>query len=194
MTRAIAILLLTAAPVIVLAEDAEVSAALTTPVEPAVTVVQDYDWTGPSVGLGFGYIPDVNSGGDSPSGLVYGLQAAYDYDFGDYVVGGILSYGTTDIDFDNGVDVDDIWRIGIRAGIDAGRNWFYGSVGYTSVTTSGPDNPGDSGGYFIGLGYEVFLTEVLTAGAEIVYSDYSDFDDDTSASPTTLGLSLNYRF
>ena len=63
------------------------------------------------------------------------------------------------------------------------------------------DDEYDSDGYYAGLGYEVFLTRTLTAGAELLYHKFDDFEDlddlglpDVEAEVTSLSLSLNYRF
>lgn len=190
MIRLTSILLLGAMPLAAAAEEPAVTAALT-PFAPA-PAMQDYDWTGPSVGLGFAYVPDVT--GDA-EGFVYGVRLGYDVDFGDYVVGGLFDYGTGDIDFESDVDVDSIWRLGVRGGIDAGRNWFYATAGYTAVETDGASSPGDSDGYFLGIGYEVFLTDTVTAGAELVHSTFDDFDNgEPDIDSTAVGLSVNYRF
>ena len=193
MSRTIALLLATTLPAAAIAQDAQVTASLTPLEEPTVQAAPaapEIDWTGFSVGLGFGYVPDADDG----DGFVYGGRVAYDYDFGDFIAGAFLDYGGSNIDFDNGTEVDSILRVGARGGFDSGLNWYYASAGYTEVETSGDNNPGDGDGYFLGLGYERFIGDALTLGAEIVYSDFDDFDDDTEVDATTFGLSVNYRF
>ncbi|MEL6607765.1 MAG: outer membrane beta-barrel protein [Pseudomonadota bacterium] len=165
------------------------------PVVPAAPA--RYDWTGPSVGAQLSY-GDVSTEGPALSGddALLGLRAYYDYDFGNYVLGGGLQYDTADIDLEGVASVSEVLRLGARAGIASGQNWYYGTVGFArAFTDDGAAAPGDSDGYFIGAGYEVALTESVTAGAELLYHQFDDFDIDTlDADVTTLGLSVNYRF
>lgn len=177
------------------------------PFEPAPVVVAPvvplYDWTGFSGGLQFGWASvDTNIDADGEHGTV-GLRAYYDYDFGTFVLGGGVQYDFTDLELelegsDAGIGtVDNVLRVGVRAGIDSNRNWYYLTGGYARVETD-IDGIGDSDsdGYFVGAGYEVFLTQNITAGAEILYHEFDDFDDlpDLEADATTAALSLNFRF
>ncbi len=78
-------------------------------------------WTGFSVGGQLGY-GDVSTSGPALSGsdYTYGLRAYYDYDFGDFIVGGGLQYDNTDIDLGGVTSVDSVTRLGLRAGVDLG--------------------------------------------------------------------------
>lgn len=160
-----------------------------------VPVVSSTDWTGPSVGLQLGY-GDVSTSGPSLDGdeVLYGLRAYYDYDFGDYIVGGGLQYDSTDIDLGGVTTVDSVTRIGARAGVDLGTNWLYGTAGWAMAETSDPV-VGDSNGWFAGVGYEVFVASNVTLGAEVLYHEFDDFDlGGLEADATTAALSVNFRF
>lgn len=173
------------------------------PVEPAPVIVADpvpiYDWTGFFVGAQIGYADvEADTGATSldDDGFTYGLRAGYDYDFGTFVLGGIVQYDELDITLGEGagaIDVENVLRVGARAGLDSGRNLFYLTAGYANADT---DAIGDADGYFAGVGYEVFLTQNVTAGAELLYHEFDDFDDapTVEADATTLALSVNYRF
>ena len=159
-------------------------------------VVSSTDWTGPSVGVQLGYGDVSTSGAASLSGndVLYGLRAYYDVDLGNYVVGGGLQYDSTDIDLGGVTTVDSVLRLGARAGIDLGQNWVYGTAGWAQAQTSAAA-VGDSNGWFAGLGYEVFVTDNVTLGAEVLYHDFSDFDlPGLEAEATTAALSVNFRF
>lgn len=172
-----------------------------------------YNWTGFSVGAQLGYgegeAETTIQGNDfefDGDGELYGLRAYYDYDFGSFILGAGVQYDKINIEADNDaldsrIDGDSILRLGLRAGIDSGRNWYYATAGYARIEgeLEGPfAQDVDSDGYFVGLGYEVFLTESITAGAEVLYHEFDDFDldgaSDTELDATTVSLSVNYRF
>lgn len=165
-------------------------------VAPPAPVMSTTDWTGPSVGVQLGYGDVDTSGAATLSGddYLYGLRAHYDFDFGDYVVGGGLQYDNADIDLGGGTRIDSVTRIGARAGLDLGQNWVYGTAGWARADTSNPA-VGDSDGWFAGLGYEVFVANNVTLGAEVLYHDFSDFDlPGLEADATTAAVSVNFRF
>ncbi|MEM9318879.1 MAG: outer membrane beta-barrel protein [Pseudomonadota bacterium] len=154
-----------------------------------------YDWTGPSIGLQFGLI-DVETSGPALEGddTFLGLRAYYDYDFGQFVAGGGLQYDTTGVDLGGVTEVESVLRAGVRGGIDLNRDWIYATAGYAQVETSG-GGVGDSGGYFAGLGYELYLTQQVTIGAEVLYHEFDDFDlPGLEAEATSAGVSVNLRF
>ncbi|BDW86934.1 outer membrane protein [Roseicyclus marinus] len=161
-----------------------------------VPVVSTMDWTGPSVGVQLGYGDVSTSGAAALDGddVLYGLRAYYDFDFGDYILGGGLQYDSTDIALGSVTTVDSVTRLGARAGIDLGQNWAYGTAGWARAETSAA-TVGDSNGWFAGLGYEVFVADNVTLGAELLYHDFSDFTlAGLEADATTAALSVNFRF
>ncbi|MGB3555073.1 MAG: outer membrane beta-barrel protein [Jannaschia sp.] len=167
------------------------------PLAPApVFTAPAYDWTGFYIGLQGNYADVSTSGGtvlDDDGGL-YGLRAGYDYDLGSAIAGGFVQFDRGSIELaGSGVEVEDVLRIGGRLGFDGGRNFYYASAGYTDI---GTNTIGSADGYFVGLGYEVFLTQAVTLGAEAIYHDVGDFDllPGTDAEATTVGLNLNFRF
>jgi len=152
-------------------------------------------WTGFSVGGQLGY-GDVSTSGPALGGsdYTYGLRAYYDYDFGDFIVGGGLQYDNTDIDLGGVTSVDSVTRLGLRAGVDLGQNWVYGTVGLAQARTSNPA-VGNSDGWFAGVGYEVFVANNVTVGAEVLYHEFDDFDlPGLEADATTAAVSVNFRF
>lgn len=157
------------------------------------------EWTGTSVGLQFGFLDAETSGvatieGD---GGTVGARAFYDYDFGEYVIGGGFEWDSADVDLGAGAaSIEEVFRLSARAGIDAGENWYYGTIGYAHASVDDPGNTiGDSDGYFFGLGYEVFLNPNTTLGAELLHHEFDDFDlQGLDVDATTLNLSVNFRF
>ena len=157
------------------------------------------DWTGGSVGGQVGYLDGETDGAAvlEGDGATFGIRAHYDYDFGSYVIGGGIEYDSGDVELGAGAaSIDDVLRLKARAGIDAGQNWYYGTFGWAQASVGDPaDSIGDSDGYFLGVGAEMFLSERTTAGAEILYHNFDDFDlDGLEADATTLNFSVNFRF
>ncbi len=171
-----------------------------TVVEPVVTpvpvpVATGRDWTGFSGGvqLGYGSFDTDGTPDDYDEAMTYGLKSYYDYDFGDWVLGGGLQYDWTDADLGDAGDMDAIMRAGARLGYDMGDTMVYGTGGYAKAFT---DDAGDSNGYFAGIGTETFLTDNWTVGTEVIYNEFTDFDDadDMDLKNTQFNVSLNYRF
>ncbi|MEM1237863.1 MAG: outer membrane beta-barrel protein [Pseudomonadota bacterium] len=164
---------------------------------PGVAAAQSYE--GFSVGGQLSYGDAETSGAAEVDGddVLYGLRAYYDADLGSVLVGGGLQYDFTDIDLDGAASADSVLRVAGRVGTVVSDWYVYGTAGYVELyMDEGTVDTGDSDGYFIGIGYEDYLTDTLTVGAELLYHDFSGFDDiDTlDAEVTTLGVSLNYRF
>lgn len=158
-------------------------------------VVSSTNWTGPSVGIQLGY-GDVSTSGPALGGddVLYGLRAYYDHDFGDFIVGGGLQYDSADIDLGGVTTLESVTRVGVRAGVDLDRNWAYGTAGWALAETSNPV-VGDSNGWFAGVGYEVFVADNVTVGAEVLYHQFEDFDlGGLEADATTAAVSVNFRF
>ncbi|MEM1064380.1 MAG: porin family protein [Pseudomonadota bacterium] len=153
---------------------------------------------GPSVGLQLGVIDAETSGAADLSGddTAIGLRAYFDTDIGGFIVGGGLQYDETDVDLGGVASVDSVFRLGVRGGVDFAGNFVYGTAGFAQANTeAGAADVGDSDGYFLGVGYEVFLTQNITAGAELLYHEFDSFDlDGLEAEATTFNVSVNYRF
>ena len=148
------------------------------------------DWTGFYGGLSLGNLSaDANDFDDSE--MVYGLQGGYDYDFGQFVVGGELDYQTgEDIDL-GGIEVDDIFRAKVRGGYDLGQTLVYGTIGAAQLNTS----EGDDTGLVGGVGIEYKVTEQITVGGEYLAHKFDDFDDSgVDVDADTVSLRANFRF
>ncbi|SDZ28808.1 outer membrane immunogenic protein [Jannaschia faecimaris] len=155
-----------------------------------------YEWSGAYIGGQISYA-DISTDGaanlDDDGGL-YGLRAGYDLQRGNQVFGGVLQYDIGSIDLEaSGIELEDVLRVGGRYGITTGPALYYGTAGYARASTN---IVGSTDGYFAGVGYERFVTDNVTFGAELLYHDFGDLDNapGVDATATTVGLNLNYRF
>ncbi|MEM8849423.1 MAG: outer membrane beta-barrel protein [Pseudomonadota bacterium] len=150
-----------------------------------------FGWTGAYVGGSLGYANgDPDSGFGDDDAFIGGFRLGYDQDIGNFVIGGRIDYDFTELDVAGG-EIDGIFRAGARIGFDQGRNLFYGIGGYADTDTSGL---GGGDGFFVGGGYEVFLTDRITAGAEVLYHDLGSFNGGVDVEVTTATVGLNFRF
>ena len=184
---------------------AAIAAALSTPafagnleepvVEPVpaapVTVVQTgTDWTGAYIGGQIGQLDADTSNGLSGDDVSYGIHAGYNYDFGQFVLGGELDYDATDTDL-GGATVDSVARAKVKAGYDFGPVLAYVTGGVAQVDTS----VGDETGEFYGIGMAYRVNEQWTVGGEILEHDFDDLGGSgISADATTVSLRASYRF
>lgn len=153
------------------------------------------DFTGASVGLQLGYA-DLSTTGPALEGddVLLGLRAYYDYDFGNFILGGGLQFDATDLDIGGVATLDSVTRLGLRGGIDLTDDWVYATAGWAQARTSG-GGVGDGTGWFAGVGYEMLLSDSMTLGGELLYHEFSDFDlAGLEAQATTAAISVNFRF
>ncbi|WP_417270523.1 outer membrane protein [Celeribacter sp.] len=151
------------------------------------------EWTGAYVGgtLGYGWGADVADGADDAT---YGVFGGYNYDFGNFVLGGELEYLESDL-ATGGASVDDMTRLKLRAGYDLGKALVYGVVGanYANATIGGTDY--SDTGVTYGLGMDYAVTDQWTAGFEVLQNDFSEFDNSGSdLSAVTVGARASFRF
>lgn len=171
-----------------------------TPVEPQVyapapvPVNTGGDWTGFYTGLQLGYA-DVDSATGTLDGNdnSYGFHAGYDYDFGQFVLGGELDYDKTDIDLGGGAaSIDSVARAKIRGGYDLGRTLVYATVGAARADTT----MGNETGPFVGLGVAYQVTDRYLIGAEVLEHRFDDVGGvaGNDIDVTTLSLRGSLRF
>ena len=126
------------------------------------------------------------------NGAIGGLTLGYDYDFGQWVVGGALDYDVADIDLDDAANLESVARLKARVGYDLGRSLIYGTGGWAQADT---DNLDSSDGYFLGAGYEYLVTERISLGGEVLYHEFEDFDDSgIDVEATTAQVRATFRF
>ncbi|MGX9351672.1 outer membrane protein [Shimia sp. W99] len=151
------------------------------------------DWTGFYGGaqLGFG---ESQSAGVRDDNAFGGLQAGYNYDFGDWVAGGEIEYRRPDNRLGFGTFDESVALKG-RFGYDFDGTLFYGTAGVTrgSVSTGAGSMTDD--GFVYGFGVERMLSNDWSVGLEVLKAEYNSFGttgrrlEDTSAA-----LKFNYRF
>lgn len=152
------------------------------------------DWTGFYTGLQLGYADaDSATGALDGSDTSYGFHAGYDYDFGQFVLGGELDYDKTDISLGGGAgSIDSVARAKIRGGYDLGRTLVYATAGAARADTS----VGDETGPFVGLGVAYQVTDRYLVGAEVLEHRFDDVGgvagNDIDA--TTFSIRGSYRF
>lgn len=131
------------------------------------------NWTGFYVGgqLGYGFADsDFTSSDESFMG---GVTLGYDHDFGRWVLGGALDYDFTDANVAPGTDLEEVFRLKVRAGPKIDRGLLYGAAGWANADTS---NLGDDDGWFIGGGYEYMVNDQFSVGGEVLYHQFDSFN------------------
>ncbi|HEV8036149.1 outer membrane protein, partial [Yoonia sp.] len=182
-----------------LSEPVEAPAPAPVAVAPA-PVMMGNDWTGFYAGgqLGYGKL-DPSVGGTDPSepdGVIYGVHAGYNYDFGSIVLGGEIDYDLTDISFDTpDSDLDGVLRAKAKLGYDAGAFMPYVTAGYAQAQTSG-DLDGDTDGTFAGLGLSYMMSDSILLGGEVLQHQFEDVadNDGLDVDATTLTLRASFKF
>lgn len=160
---------------------------------PVRTMPANGDWTGLSVGLSLTYAMDTYRGFDGSGGL-YGARLGYDYDFGQFVMGAIATYDIGEIGVGGG-RLNQLSRIGLRAGVDLGANYLYATGGPAWATQEIAGEDQMDNGWFAGIGAEHRLMGNWTIGGELLTNRFADFaDTGNDFESTTLGMNVNYRF
>ena len=162
-------------------------------VVPAPVVNTGGDWTGFYGGLQFGYGDVETTGAATLSGddTIYGLHAGYDYDFGTFVLGGEIDYDKADINLGGGNSVNDVARLKIRGGYDAGRTLLYVTGGAARADTS----LGNETGGFYGLGLAYQVSDQFTLGGEVLRHDFNNINSSgVDATVDTFTIRGSFRF
>jgi opacity protein-like surface antigen len=136
---------------------------------------------------------DIGSDGD---GGLYGVFAGYRANTGNFVYGAEGSYDFADVSFDNNAGgLDGIGRIKAIAGYSVGGFLLYGAAGavYADGDIRGIDS--SDWGWLGGVGVDYLITDQWSVGAEVLYHEFSEFDNTgTDVSMTTAQLRASYHF
>lgn len=160
-----------------------------------VAVSPDGNWTGAYVGGSLSYGRSTFGAPDG-HGALYGLRGGYDYDFGKFVVGGTLAWDKSNIDLSGGTgSLDDVGRLGLRAGADLGKTLVYATAGVArGSATLGGVSQHDTGA-FGGIGAEYKISSNVSVGGEILENRFGNFNGSgTDLKATTAGVNVNFRF
>jgi opacity protein-like surface antigen len=150
------------------------------------------NWTGFYGGaqLGFGSVDTSVSGADED--IIGGFTGGYDYDFGQWVVGGGLDYDFADIDAGPNNALEEVFRAKARAGYKIGQGLLYGTGGYAIANTQ---TAGTDDGWLIGAGYEHMITDQFSVGAEALYHEFDSFNNSgADVDATTVQARALFRF
>lgn len=186
----------------VLAFPAFAAGPTTAVVEPAVepyVAAPAFDWTGGYVGaqLGYGDFDVDVPGVSSADGLIGGLHAGYNWDMGDWVTGVELDWDVADADFgSNAGDIDNVVRLKAKLGRDLGRTLVYGAVGgvWAEGDFAGIGSQDDIG-WLVGGGVDYAVTNNWILGGEVLYHDFSSFDDTgADLDAWTFRAKLSFKF
>ncbi len=166
-----------------------------------------YRWQGAYLGANLGYQwGSVSNNPTQPSGIAGGIQAGYNWQFGNFVLG-----GETDINLSAAEDVFAPWKFSnpwfgtlrARAGFAANNFLIYGTGGlaYGAVEAQnfGMTESSTRLGWTLGAGVEIGLTPQWSAKVEYLYISYSDANYSITGTSNGLDTSVvrfgvNYRF
>jgi outer membrane immunogenic protein len=168
-----------------------------------------YYWQGPYVGANLGYQwGSVSNAGNDPSGVMGGIQAGYNWQFGQLVLG-----GETDLQLSDADDRFAGWKFSNpwfgtlrgRAGYAMNNILLYGTVGlaYGTIRAQnlalGLEESRTTYGWTAGAGLEVALSGNWSAKAEYLYIDLNDRSfaltgADHGMTSSLLRFGVNYRF
>ncbi len=160
----------------------------------SASAAQAGDWTGPHVGAQVGYADIDPAGGVADGdGASFGVNAGYDYDFGDWVLGGEFDYDRLDIDVGAApgkVSADHLYRAKLRLGYDFGDALGYVVAGPARLKTSA----GSDTDAFYGLGVSVLMSPQWSITGEYLYQDFSDIGGGVDAKIQSFTLRAAFRF
>ncbi|WP_333682779.1 outer membrane protein [Pontibaca methylaminivorans] len=136
----------------------------------AVTPTMANEWTGGYFGLGIGWSNVDGPGGRSDA--VYGLHGGYDFDFGEWVVGGEFEHEIANIGLVGGAGkVSDIDRLKLKGGYDFGDFMGYALLGRARMKS----DAGSGNGNVFGIGVAYSLTPNVSLGGEMTRSRFTNF-------------------
>ncbi|MFC7705097.1 outer membrane protein [Plastorhodobacter daqingensis] len=163
-----------------------------------VVVATGRDWTGifggAQLGYGWATAEDDNGLDEDFDGVLGGAHIGFDYDFGQFVLGAEASYNAADISNDYG-KLDQMTRLGLRAGFDAGNALIYATGGWANARIDLDGDRATDDGYYAGVGVDYFLADNWTVGGQLLGHRFDNFNDSgVDVKMTTLEARVSYRF
>lgn len=149
------------------------------------------DWGGFYGGVQLGNLDVDGTGAADGDDVTFGVHGGYNYDFGQFVLGGEIDYDFGDVDLGGAATVDSVARLKLRAGYDLGRTLLYATAGAARVDTS----LGGETGEFLGLGVAYQVTDSLIIGGEVLEHRFDDIaGSGVDADATSITLRGSFRF
>ncbi len=166
-----------------------------------------YSWAGPYVGANVGYATgDITNSIANPSGFAGGIQGGYNWQFGQWVVG-----GEADIQANGANDTFAVWKFSNpwfgtlrgRAGFAMNNILIYGTGGlaFGNVRAEALNlaESHTAAGWTLGAGAEVGITQNWSAKAEYLYVNLNNSQFALTGLPhgyqfNIVRLGVNYRF
>ncbi|WP_237215589.1 outer membrane protein [Ruegeria lacuscaerulensis] len=150
------------------------------------------DWSGAYAGFSFGYADADGPNGSSGSDASFGPHVGYDFDFGNFVLGGELEYNRLSLGLSqNEGSLDSTTRLKLRGGYDFGSALGYVVVGAARAETSADDDT--AAVYGIGVAYPINDRFVISGEAL-----RQEFDDATQSEggldSNVFNLRTTFRF
>ena len=191
------------------------------PPAPPIVYAPAFTWTGFYVGLngGWGWGSLSSSNFSAPTGGVLGGQVGYNYQIGQFVIGGeadldgtFFSHSSNYLGGTNKFSTGALTTERVRLGIGLDRTLLFLTGGYAGLQTTGKFTDGFTNivttqdvwrnGGAIGAGIEYAFTNNITAKAEYLYLPFSGatyFQNTPITEKNTLDVSLfrvgvNYKF
>ncbi|SPH21216.1 hypothetical protein ASD8599_01965 [Ascidiaceihabitans donghaensis] len=164
---------------------------IASPPPPPPPVSLGGDWGGFYGGLQLGNLDVDGTGAADGDDVTFGFHGGYNYDFGQFVVGGEFDYDFGDIDLGGAATVDNVMRLKLKAGYDLGRTLIYATAGAARVDTS----LGNETGEFLGLGVAYQINDRFVVGGEVLehrFDDISGSGVDADATAVTVRASLRF--
>ena len=119
------------------------------------------------------------------------MHGGYNYDFGQFVLGGEVDYDKLDIDLGGAATADSVARLKLKAGYDLGKTMIYATAGAARADTS----LGSENGDFYGLGVAYKVNDQFTMGGEVLEHSFDDIaGSGVGADATTFTLRGSYNF
>lgn len=139
--------------------------------------------------LGYGDLDGEDLGEDD--GAIGGLHAGWQGSSNRFVYGVEGDVNATDLTFD-GADLDSLSHVKAKFGYDLGRSLVYVTAGGAYADFDGGSS---DWGYAAGVGYDYLVTDNVSLGAEVLYHEFDDFDNEGSdIDGTTFTAKVAYHF
>lgn len=166
-------------------------------IAPPVMMAPAVDWTGAYAGAVLGFGKAAASGGDPDGNAgMAGLNAGYLKDFGQFVLGGEVSYVKSNVGVKSGHDqVNQTLGAQVIVGADLGRTLVYVSGGAARAEATLGGVSGFDNGYSASIGADYMVNDKFTLGAELKSNRYNDFKNSgVDLTDTSLGMKVGMRF